>query len=136
MHKRPIWFVFSGMGSQWTGMGTKLMEIPIFANAIHKCHEILKPLGINLIDVITTSDPKIFDNILNSFVGIAAVQVSKLHIFVCINNHNFLLLFGSETDYLLFKYSTIYFMLTILQESFYLPLISTKIVVKHFTLSY
>ncbi|CAH1402776.1 unnamed protein product [Nezara viridula] len=80
MHKRPIWYVFSGMGSQWTGMGAKLMEIPIFANAIHKCHEILKPLGINLIDVITTTDPSVFDNILNSFVGIAAVQIGLVDI--------------------------------------------------------
>ncbi|XP_014286164.1 fatty acid synthase [Halyomorpha halys] len=80
MHKRPIWYVFSGMGSQWTGMGTKLMEIPIFANAIHKCHEILKPLGINLIDVITTTDKSIYDNILNSFVGIAAVQIGLVDI--------------------------------------------------------
>lgn len=34
--KRPVWFVFSGMGSQWAGMGTQLMAIPIFAGAIEK----------------------------------------------------------------------------------------------------
>lgn len=33
---RPLWFVYSGMGSQWVGMGKKLMAIPIFAAAIER----------------------------------------------------------------------------------------------------
>lgn len=73
--KREVWFVFSGMGSQWPGMGSALMQIPIFAASIKKFHDLLKPKGINLIKIITDPDPKIFDNILHSFVGIAAVQV-------------------------------------------------------------
>ncbi|KOB56154.1 Uncharacterized protein OBRU01_24724, partial [Operophtera brumata] len=32
--QRPLWFVYSGMGSQWPGMGAQLMRIPIFAAAI------------------------------------------------------------------------------------------------------
>lgn len=34
--KHPLWFVYSGMGSQWAGMGTQLMRIPIFAAAIQR----------------------------------------------------------------------------------------------------
>lgn len=34
--KRPVWFVYSGMGSQWAGMATELMRIPVFAAAIEK----------------------------------------------------------------------------------------------------
>lgn len=34
--KRPLWFVYSGMGSQWAGMGAQLMRIPIFAAAIER----------------------------------------------------------------------------------------------------
>lgn len=34
--KRPIWFMYSGMGSQWPGMGKELMRIPIFAAAIER----------------------------------------------------------------------------------------------------
>ncbi|XP_038216620.1 fatty acid synthase-like [Zerene cesonia] len=71
----PLWFVYSGMGSQWAGMGTELMRIPVFAIAIQRCHEILKPKGLDLINIITSPDKKIFDNILHSFVGIAAVQI-------------------------------------------------------------
>ncbi|KAJ1529160.1 hypothetical protein ONE63_005968 [Megalurothrips usitatus] len=72
---RPIWFVYSGMGSQWPGMGADLMRIPVFAAAVERCHNALLPLGLDLKHIITTKDPKIYDNILHSFVGIAAVQV-------------------------------------------------------------
>lgn len=63
------------MGSQWNGMGKQLLSIPIFAEAINKCDAILKPKGVDIIDIITSEDPKLFDNVLNSFVGIAAIQV-------------------------------------------------------------
>ncbi|XP_043250638.1 fatty acid synthase-like [Colletes gigas] len=73
--KRPIWFVFSGMGSQWVGMGESLMRFPVFAKAIQKCDAVLKPHGVDIVDIITSKDKKTFDNILNSFVGIAAIQI-------------------------------------------------------------
>ncbi|XP_075984126.1 fatty acid synthase-like [Anticarsia gemmatalis] len=73
--KRPLWFVYSGMGSQWAGMGAQLMRIPIFAAAIERCQRVLEPKGLDLIHIITSPDKTIFDNILHSFVGIAAVQI-------------------------------------------------------------
>nr|XP_033197779.1 fatty acid synthase-like [Bombus vancouverensis nearcticus] len=73
--KRPIWFVFSGMGSQWPGMGESLMRFPIFAKAVQKCDAVLKPHGIDIVNIITNKDKKTFDNILNSFVGIAVIQI-------------------------------------------------------------
>ncbi|XP_045454232.1 fatty acid synthase-like [Melitaea cinxia] len=73
--KRPLWFVYSGMGSQWAGMGAQLMRIPIFAASIERCRRVLEPKGIDIVHIITSPDKTIFDNILNSFVGIAAVQI-------------------------------------------------------------
>jgi len=73
--KRPVWFIFTGMGSQWPGMGKSLLKLSIFAAAIEKCHRVLEPHGVDLISVITSDNPKIIDNILNCFVGIAACQV-------------------------------------------------------------
>ncbi|KAJ8711410.1 hypothetical protein PYW07_008652 [Mythimna separata] len=73
--RRPLWFVYSGMGSQWAGMGTQLMRIPIFAAAIERCHKVLEPRGLNIVDILTSPDESTFDNILHSFVGIAAVQI-------------------------------------------------------------
>ncbi|XP_065209087.1 fatty acid synthase-like [Planococcus citri] len=76
--KRPVWFILSGMGSQWPTMGKSLMNLPIFAESIRKCHEILRTKRIDLIQIITDDDAKIFDYILNSFVGIAAIQIALL----------------------------------------------------------
>ncbi|KAG7203862.1 hypothetical protein KM043_017916 [Ampulex compressa] len=73
--KRPIWFVFSGMGSQWPGMGEALMEFPIFAKAIEKCDSVLKQHGLNIYDIIINKDKQVFHNIVNSFVGITAIQI-------------------------------------------------------------
>ena len=73
--KRPVWFIFTGMGSQWPRMGKSLLKLPIFSAAIEKCHRILEPHGVDLINVITSGNPRLFDNILNCFVGIAACQV-------------------------------------------------------------
>ncbi|KAG6461434.1 hypothetical protein O3G_MSEX012619 [Manduca sexta] len=73
--KPPLWFVYSGMGSQWVGMGTQLMRIPIFAAAVERCHQILAPRGVDIVNIITTTDENIFNNILNSFLGIAVIQI-------------------------------------------------------------
>lgn len=72
-----MWFLFSGMGSQWFGMGAQLLRIPIFAKAIEKCDRVLRPLGVDIMNVMTSLDPTVFDNIINSFVGISAIQVCK-----------------------------------------------------------
>ncbi|KAM8707436.1 hypothetical protein ACLKA7_011511 [Drosophila subpalustris] len=73
--QRPIVWVYSGMGSQWNEMGLSLMTLPTFRQAVEKCHQTLLPLGIDLISIITSDDPAIYQNILNSFVGIAACQI-------------------------------------------------------------
>lgn len=73
--KRPVVWMYSGMGSQWAGMGRDLMKIPIFNAAVEKCHQTLVVHGLNLKEIITSPDATMFDNILHSFVGIAAVQI-------------------------------------------------------------
>ncbi|XP_063896659.1 fatty acid synthase [Helicoverpa armigera] len=73
--RRPLWFVYSGMGSQWPGMGKELMRIPIFAAAIDRCDKILKPKGLDIVNIITNPDDTILENILYCFVGIAAIQI-------------------------------------------------------------
>jgi fatty acid synthase len=73
--KRPVWFVFTGMGSQWPGMGKSLLKLPIFATAIEKFHRVLEPHGVDLMNIITSDNPKTYFNFLNCFLGIAACQV-------------------------------------------------------------
>ncbi|XP_012287002.1 fatty acid synthase [Orussus abietinus] len=72
---REVWFIFSGMGSQWVAMGESLMRLPIFVEAVKKCDAALKPHGIDIVKILTDKDPNMFDDIVNSFVAIATVQV-------------------------------------------------------------
>lgn len=78
--KRPIVWMFSGMGSQWPEMGAVLMELPIFREAIAECHTVLQPFGINLMAILSSKNSGIFDQIINSFVGIAAIQIGLVKI--------------------------------------------------------
>jgi fatty acid synthase, animal type len=78
--KRPLVFIFSGMGSQWCEMGTSLMNIPIFRESIQKSHNILEKHGIDLINILTSTDQTMYDNILHSFIGIAAIQIALVDI--------------------------------------------------------
>ncbi|KAK5643465.1 hypothetical protein RI129_007310 [Pyrocoelia pectoralis] len=73
---RPIWFVFSGMGSQWPGMAKQLMQLDVFRNSIKRSAETLKPHGVNLEGIIINGNENTFENVLNSFVSIAAVQIA------------------------------------------------------------
>uniref|UniRef100_A0A336MXS7 CSON007968 protein n=1 Tax=Culicoides sonorensis TaxID=179676 RepID=A0A336MXS7_CULSO len=76
----PLVFVYSGMGSQWTQMGSSLMQLPTFRKTIEECHKVLEKKGLNLIEILTSDDKKTFDNILHSFVGIAAIQIALTNI--------------------------------------------------------
>lgn len=78
--KRPLVWVFPGMGSQWTGMGSSLMQIETFKRSIEECHQILSGKGLDLIKIVTSQDPTMFDNILHSFVGIAAIQIAIVNV--------------------------------------------------------
>ncbi|XP_075210568.1 fatty acid synthase-like [Lycorma delicatula] len=74
--KSQVWFVFSGMGSQWPGMGRGLLNLKVFADSIAKCDKVLAPRGIDIYKILTDDNPNAFDNILNCFVGIACMQVA------------------------------------------------------------
>ncbi|XP_061706492.1 fatty acid synthase-like [Cydia pomonella] len=77
---RPIWFMFSGMGSQWAGMARTLLRIPVFAASIARSAAALEPHGMDLLHLITDAPSAAFDDVINSGVSIVAVQVALVDV--------------------------------------------------------
>uniref|UniRef100_A0A6G1SJY0 Fatty acid synthase n=1 Tax=Aceria tosichella TaxID=561515 RepID=A0A6G1SJY0_9ACAR len=78
--KRPLYYVFSGMGSQWPAMARGMMALPMFAESINKSCEILKPYDIDLMKLVCDEDPKILETTVAPFVAIAAVQIALVDV--------------------------------------------------------
>ena len=53
---RPLWFLFPGLGGQWTAMAKALMPIDIFRNKIEECHQILKEFEVDLKYLLLSED--------------------------------------------------------------------------------
>lgn len=70
------------MGSQWTGMGRELLNLSPFQTSIEKSANVLKTVGLDLYAILNSNDKTVFDNVLNSFVGIAAIQVKLVILFL------------------------------------------------------
>lgn len=83
--RRPIVFVYSGIGSQWVEMGKDLMKISLFADSIEKSHNILLEKGIDLKKIITSADETTFNNVMNSYVGIVAIEIALTDILKAVN---------------------------------------------------
>ncbi|XP_043288036.1 fatty acid synthase [Venturia canescens] len=78
--KRPIWYVFSGMGSQWAGMGRQMWPIEPFQRALRRCAEALKTEGVDLLELVHNGTNETFEDVLYSFVSIAAIQVALVDV--------------------------------------------------------
>lgn len=76
--KRPIVFMFSGVGAQWLTMGRDLLKIPMLAERIDDCHRILEPVGVNLKNMLISTDPTTFESCQNIFIGVTAIQIALI----------------------------------------------------------
>ncbi|GFT94632.1 fatty acid synthase [Trichonephila clavipes] len=81
-NKRQIWYVMTGMGCQWPGMGLDHMKIDVFAESMHRSAEILKPFGIDLFGLLKGGIKDDHDNrkITVSFVTICAIQIALVEL--------------------------------------------------------
>lgn len=71
-----MWFLFSGLNSQWPGMGKSLMKFTVFSLAVEKCQNALAHLGVDVKKLLTNDDSKSLNNIVHSIVAATAVQVN------------------------------------------------------------
>lgn len=70
------------MGCQWFGMAKELMQVQMFARSIRRSSEVLAEHGLDLYALLMSDDSNTFNNLINSFVSIASIQVVYcLHVY-------------------------------------------------------
>ncbi|KAK3090166.1 hypothetical protein FSP39_009679 [Pinctada imbricata] len=80
--RRQVWYVFAGMGTQWNGMGKAMLELNVFRESITRSDAVLKPYEISVMDLLLSDNQSEFENTINAFVGIAAIQVALVDLLV------------------------------------------------------
>ncbi|KAM4691284.1 fatty acid synthase isoform 2-T2 [Rhinophrynus dorsalis] len=75
---RPLWYICSGMGTQWKGMGHKLMNLDIFHQSIVRSDEALKGTGLKVSELLLNANDSTFEDTIHAFVGLAAIQIAQI----------------------------------------------------------
>jgi fatty acid synthase len=74
--KRPVWFVFNGLGSQWPGMCKRLLIFDVFRQSIENMANVLKKYDVDLIYLLTEAKEDVFErNLANVLVCITSTQI-------------------------------------------------------------
>ncbi|XP_072392068.1 fatty acid synthase-like [Diabrotica undecimpunctata] len=74
--ERPLVFIYSGLGTQWAGMGRDLLEYPVFRSTFTRCARAVEPYGLDLMDLILKGSETSVKDIVFVFTAIAAIQIS------------------------------------------------------------
>uniref|UniRef100_A0A8C6P2E4 Fatty acid synthase n=1 Tax=Nothobranchius furzeri TaxID=105023 RepID=A0A8C6P2E4_NOTFU len=75
---RPLWYICSGMGTQWAGMGRSLMQLPYFKDSILRSDAALKDTGLTVSSLLLEADDATFEDTIHAFVGLAAIQIALI----------------------------------------------------------
>ncbi|KAM9837458.1 fatty acid synthase [Aulostomus maculatus] len=75
---RPLWYICSGMGTQWAGMGRSLMQLPDFRDSILRSDTALKDTGLVVSRLLMNADETTFEDTVHAFVGLAAIQIAQI----------------------------------------------------------
>uniref|UniRef100_A0A7N5ZVY8 Fatty acid synthase n=1 Tax=Anabas testudineus TaxID=64144 RepID=A0A7N5ZVY8_ANATE len=75
---RPLWYICSGMGTQWAGMGRSLMQLPDFRESILRSDTALKDTGLVVSQLLMEADDATFEDTVHAFVGLAAIQIAQI----------------------------------------------------------
>ncbi|KAM3592126.1 uncharacterized protein V6R79_013180 [Siganus canaliculatus] len=77
---RPLWYICSGMGTQWAGMGCSLMQLPDFRASILRSDVALKDTGLVISSLLLEADETTFEDTVLAFVGLAAIQIAQIDV--------------------------------------------------------
>ena len=77
---RPLWFLFPGLGGQWTAMAKALMPIKVFADKIEECHQILLEFKIDLKHLLLSDDESAISSMTSKFCATTALQVAMIEV--------------------------------------------------------
>jgi hypothetical protein len=58
-------------------MGRDMMALDVFKKSIMKSDAVLSVHGVKLYDLIMTAEESAFEDTVNSFIGIVAIQVER-----------------------------------------------------------
>ena len=83
--KRPVWFVFAGLGGQWIGMAKALMPIKMFADRIEECHQILTPYGIDIKHLLLSEDKESMSSMTSKFCATTAIEIALYDVMEALN---------------------------------------------------
>ena len=75
-----VWFIFDGMGSQWSGIGKDLLQYTLFADTIKKCYDAL-PLDVN--NLILDNQSEMAENsnlIVDEIAAVCAVSIGLVEL--------------------------------------------------------
>uniref|UniRef100_A0AAY5EZH5 Fatty acid synthase n=1 Tax=Electrophorus electricus TaxID=8005 RepID=A0AAY5EZH5_ELEEL len=75
---RPLWYICSGMGAQWAGMGRSLMRLQDFCDSILRSDEALRDTGLCVSRLLLEADENTFEDTVHAFVGLAAIQIAQI----------------------------------------------------------
>ncbi|XP_050427979.1 fatty acid synthase-like [Adelges cooleyi] len=78
--KRPIYFIFPGMGSQSLDLVKDLVKFPVFKDVVDRAHQTLLPHGFSVYDLFYKSNEKTFTDIINVTITIVVVQMGLVDI--------------------------------------------------------
>uniref|UniRef100_H9H9W4 Fatty acid synthase n=1 Tax=Nomascus leucogenys TaxID=61853 RepID=H9H9W4_NOMLE len=81
--ERPLWFICSGMGTQWCRMGLSLMHLDCFRDSILRSDEAVKPFGLKVSQLLLSTDESTFDDIVHAFVSLTAIQIGLIDLLSC-----------------------------------------------------
>ena len=75
-----MWFIFDGMGSQWSGIGKDLLKYDIFSDTVRRCYEALPPDVNNLIIDSQSEMAESSNLVVDEIAAVCAVSIGLVEL--------------------------------------------------------